>query len=376
MQNRRIKITLLIDVLEDIKGGAERQVYELLKRIDRKKFEIYLYVLHQKDVPVQIKETGIFIKCLGVKRIYGSTGIKQGLRFMSFLKEEGIDILMTYHFSSDIWGAFFGHLAKVPAIVSNRRDVGFWRKPVHVLFYKLIDPWVKKVIANSNAVKNTAIKEEKLPAEKVEVIYNGVDRKRFDVVSSGMEKKKELGLPQDTKIVGCVSNIKPLKGYEYLIEAASSIVPARPLVHFIIIGEDEMNGAIQKQVMELGLQNNVHFLGKRDDVPEFLCIMDVCVFSSLSEGMSNALLEYMAAGRPIVATAIPGNLDLIKDGINGILAPPKDACALEHGIIQLLSDQSLASRLGEAAHSTVLEAFDIDRQLQKMEGFLEGLAGV
>jgi len=372
MRNQKIKITLLIDVLEDIKGGAERQIYELLKRINREKFDVSLFVLHQRDVPAQIKETGIFIKCLGIKRIYGLGGICEGLRFLGFLKEECVDIVMTYHFSSDIWGAFWGHWAKVPVIVSNRRDVGFWRKSIHVLFYKLVNPLVKKVIANSNAVKNAIVKEEGLAIEKITVIYNGVDRERFEG-SGTLQKKQELGLPQNARIVGCVSNIKPLKGYKYLLEASSSVIKKNPLVHFLVIGEDEMNGILQKQAASLVLQGNVHFLGKRDDVPELLRIMDVCVFPSLTEGMSNALLEYMAAGKPIVASAIPGNLDLIKDGINGILVPPKDAGALGEGIARFLEDRTLASRLGEAAYTTVAESFDVGSQTQKLQDLLEGL---
>ena len=349
------KILILIDTFEDIKAGAERQVYELLKNIDRNKFKIYLNILHQNNIPIEILSNEYQVLSLGIKRIYSLKGIIGGLKFISFIKDEGIDILLTYHFGSDIWGALFGKLAGIPIIISNRRDEGFWRKKYHILAYKLINRWVDKIIVVSEAVKAMVLRDEKYGAEKVKIIYNGVDAERF----SKTQINPSLGIMDGAKIITCVGNLRPVKGQKYLIEAASVVVARFLQAHFLLVGDGKLKSELNELTRKLKIEHNVHFLGKRNDVPSILAATDICVLPSLSEGLSNTLLEYMASRKPIIATKVGGNHEVINNEKTGILIQAKDSQAIAYQIIRLLSDDKFANSLAQNAQADVTKRFNL-----------------
>lgn len=377
--DRKIKLVLLIDVLENVTGGAERQIYEFIKRVDRGKFKLDLFIIHHRDIPKEIKRIAnsdkrIDVQGLGIKRIYDIKGIIEGFRFAKFLKRKKIDILMTYHFASDIWGTIFGKFAGVKTIISNRRDAGFWRRKHHILAYKLINRWVTKIIVNSNAVKRMVLQDEKVCEDKIELIYNGVDLERFKVRVDVISKKEELGLLKECKVIGCIGNLRPIKGHKFLIEAAKGIVNVFPNAHFLFIGDGEEKRRLADRVKRLGLEKNIHFLGKREDIPQLIKIMDICILPSLSEGLSNALLEYMASAKPVIATRVGGNVDIIENEKNGILIPAKDINAIVNQIIRLLKDENYTKNLGIKARETVEEKFNLRKQMVCTEEFLEKIA--
>jgi|GEM_PF-187508 len=417
------KLAIVIDVLENITGGAERQVYELLKAVDREKFQVWLYVLHQDSVPEEISriasssgrlryashscvpriapemksdsnsirntQYAMRVECLGLKRIYDLKGIAAGMRFAKFLKKEKVDVVMTFHFGADIWGTYFAHKAKVPLIISSRRDEGFWRNKTHIKAYKWVNKWVDKVIAVSQAVQKMAI-DEGVPEDKVELLYSGVDLSRFETKVDTATKRKEIGVPVDAKLIVCVGNFNPIKGHEYLIEAMAVVIKHVPNAHLILIGDGQLRESHKTQVTSHRLEKNVHFLGKRSDVPEILQCVDVCVLPSLSEGLSNALLEYMAAGKPVIATNVGGNPEVLLDGENGVLVESKDADALAREIVYLIADFRLdqdgrpsrhggtrttaslgREELGRNARKTVEERFDLRKQIKTLQDFIE-----
>jgi len=369
----KIKILLLTDVLKSINGGAERQIYELAKRIDKNRFELYIRILHHIDIPAELKETGVNVQGLGIRRSYGINGILEGFKFSRFLKAEGVDILVSYHFASDIWGTIFGKLAKVPVIISNRRDAGFWRKRRHTVAYKLINRWVDKIVVVSEAVKQMVLRDEIASENKVEVIYNGVEPDKFSINIDIVAKKKELGLPLDSKVVGYVGNFNPIKGHKVLIEVAKSVLNKYPNVYFLLVGDGHLRVSLENAIRNThdAIRDHILFLGVRKDTPELLQVMDVCVLPSLSEGLSNTLLEYMAAGKPVIATAVGGNPEVIKDKINGILIPPGDPVVLNDNIVNLLENKELAQRLAIEAQKTVSDKFNLTRQIRAMESSLE-----
>ncbi len=363
----KIKIALIIDVLEDIKGGAERQLFELIKGIDKDRFEVFLFILHQNSIPKDIVDLNVNTQALKIKRIYDFKGIYKGFRFTQFLKKEKVRILMTYHFGSDIWGTVFGKLSRVPVIVSNRRDEGFWRKKYHILAYKLVNRWVDKVIVVSEAVKAMVLRDEKVDSEKVEIIYNGVDVERF----SKAQICTDLGLLAGAKVITCVGNLRPVKGHRYLVEAAVVIIAKFPQAHFLLVGDGELRSELIRLTQQLKIENNVHFLGKRDDVPSILAATDICVLPSLSEGLSNTLLEYMASGKPVIATRVGGNIEVIRNEENGILIPVKDSQALAYQVIRLLTDGALANALAQNARVDVKERFNLQKQISYTETSLK-----
>ncbi len=372
----KLKVAVVIDVFEDIRAGAERQVYEFLKRCDRERFEVFLAVVHQEDIPKEIRDLEVPARALGIKRIYDLGGLSAGWAFADSLKGRHIDVVLTYHFSSDIWGTAFAWLARVPVIVSSRRDIGFWRNKTHVVAYKMINRCVTKIIAVSGAVKDMVVREEGVAPSRVVVVHNGVELCNPEVGSPKAEVRKTLNIAEEDYLIGCVANFtSKTKGHEVLIEAIDKIVHGpQSMVHglkVILVGDGPLRPRINLQVAGHRLEGNILFAGKRSDVQEMLQACDMCVLPSLTEGMSNALLEYMAAGKPVVATAVGGNPEVIRDRENGLLVPADDAQALAQAMLEIMKDQALAQRLGAAARKTVEERFDIMKQIEELQRVLE-----
>ena len=363
-------ICLLTDCLESITGGAERKIFELAQQLGKMHYKVFVASLDCEGQAIfsEIKSTGCRLIIFPVKRIYDISGLIQGIRFYGFLKKEKIDILQTYHFSSDIWGTFWAHWAGVKCIISNRRDMGFWRGPRHVQMYRLLNGWVSKIVVVSEAVKNVVMKEEGVPADKIEVIYNGVELSSLpDSQSLAVGLKRELGIKDNEFVLMHLANFKPVKGHMYLLQAVADVVKEFTNIKLVLVGEDELNGALQRQAQELEISDRILFLGKRSDARRLLACADICMLPSLSEGMSNAILEYMDAGKPVVATRVGGNPETVADGVSGILVEPKDAKGLAEALKRLLKDANLRLNMGAAGRKRAEETFDIRKMYEKYE---------
>src|SRR3989344_1134809 len=365
----KIHIVLLTDCLADL-GGAEKQILELAKRLDKTKYTVTVASLdcYGQTPEALIQAIGCQLKTFRVVRIYGLSGLLQGMRFLKFLRDNKVDILQTYHFSSDIWGTFWGRLAGVKVILSNRRDMGFWRKPWHVWAYRLLNRWVTKIIVVADAVKQMVMQTEGVPAEKIAVIYNGIEiNSAISAQPSAVSFKKQLGIAEQDKVLVHVANLKPVKGHIYLLQAIAQVVKEIPHIKVMLIGKDELPGQLQDAARELGIQDKVLFLGQRKDVAELLSIADVCVLPSLSEGMSNAILEYMSAGKAVVATRVGGNPELVVHKYNGLLVEKESAGELRNALLQLLKHPDECQRMGMYGLKVIKECFSLEVMVRKYE---------
>lgn len=374
--SERIHIALLADCLENFAGGAEKQIYELAKGLDKSRFRVTVISLDTQGQASReaIEAIGCEFVVFRVTRIYGLSGFVQGFRFFEYLKKNSVEILQTYHFSSDIWGTFWAHLAGVKAVVSNRRDMGFWRKGIHVQTYRFINPWVTKIVAVANSVKEMVLESEKVSEHKVEVLYNGIELRLNGISPERLENlRKELKIAPSDTVIAHVANLKPIKGHSFLLRAIAGIVREFPNVKLLLIGKDEMNGELQALAGELGIQDKVMFLGRRDDVAVILAVSEFCVLTSLSEGMSNAILEYMLAGKAVVATRVGGNPELVSHGYNGLLGEKENSDSIKNAITQLLRSPTETKRMGENGFKRIENEFSMSGMVRQYEGFFESL---
>jgi glycosyltransferase involved in cell wall biosynthesis len=316
---------------------------------------------------VLIKEAGAKLFTFRVVRIYGITGLIQGFKFFRFLRDNKVDILQSYHFSSDIWGAFWGRLARVPVIISNRRDMGFWRSFVHVLTYRLVNRSVNKVVVNASAMRDHFIKTEGLSFDKFEVIYNGVELPDPKEIPSPEEVRSQFSISKEDVVLMHVANLKPIKGHSYLLKAFKGVLAQHPHVKLFLIGEDATNGSVRLLAEELGIVEHVFFVGKHPDVKVMLPAADICLLPSLSEGMSNAILEYMAAGKPVIATNVGGNPELIDHGFNGILVEKENSQQLQDAILKLIADPRLREKMGNNGLEKVRRLFSMNAMVSNYE---------
>jgi glycosyltransferase involved in cell wall biosynthesis/dTDP-4-amino-4,6-dideoxygalactose transaminase len=361
-------IFLLVDILNSLSGGAERQILELAKNIDKSKYQLIVGCLSSENSLLREIEThGVKTISFKVKRIYDLFGINQGFKFVKFLKKEKVDILMTYHFGSDIWGAWFGRLAGVRVIISNRRDVGFWKSRHHNLAYKIVNHWVDRIIAVSEAVKNTIIESEGVSPAKIEVIYSGVNLDFLSQEIDATSVRKELGLNFDAPIVGVVSWFRSEKGVEYFLQAAAKVKEGLPETQFVIVGDGPLREKMLNLTKELNLEQTIRFLGWRLDVPRIMHTFDILVSPSLTEGFSNVVIEAMASGKPVVATRVGGNKEAVIDQKTGILVKPGDAQALANAITFILHNSKVRQDLGNAGRERVKQKFTLSASIQKLQ---------
>jgi len=231
------------------------------------------------------------------------------------------------------------------------------------------------ILVNSDAVRRDVERTERYWEGKFRKIYNGVEP--MTAWSSGEREafRQREGIPADAFVAACVSNFYPYKGHAELVEAAARVLTAFPNVLFLLVGRDSGTlEATRTRVRERGIEGSVRFLGSRADVPNLLRASDLFVHPSREEGFSNAILEAMAAGLPVVACDVGGNPEAVVDGETGRLVPPRDPERFACGMVELIADESKRKIFGEAGQRRASERFSLDRMVGEMESLYESLA--
>lgn len=236
------------------------------------------------------------------------------------------------------------------------------KRYVHRLLYRLASHRVSGFIAVSDEVCESMIKQIGPIQDKITVICNSVDIKRYERSVDKHAVRQQLGLETNTRLIATVATLKEQKGHRYLIDAAATIVPQHPDCHFLFVGDGKLRGKLQAQVRESGLSGNIHFLGSRRDVPDLLAASDLFVLPSLWEGLPMALIEAMAASMPVVATAVSGTVQVMIPGETGLVVPPGNSQMLAGAMIELLSDPARAQAMGIAAKQRVQAEFSAEKQ--------------
>jgi glycosyltransferase involved in cell wall biosynthesis len=361
-----LRICYLIDELAA--AGTEMQLLALIRHLDRRRFGPCL-VLLRGDGPasraLEPDESPVFR--LGVGSLCRPATLMKLRRFARWLRRERIDVLQAYFPDSSYFGITAAWLAGVPHRIRTRNNVGHALTPWHRRLGRLLNRFTTATIANCRAARTALLDAEAPRAETVVVLENGVDLDRFLTVPP------PSACLSVAPCVGTVANLRPVKGVDVLVRAAATLADSHPRVRFYVAGEGDARTALERQAAESGLTERWHLLGAITDVPDLLSRLDVAVLPSRAEGMSNAVLEYMAAGRPIVATAVGATPELIRHGVDGLLVPPDDAAALAAAIARLLDDRPLACRLGSAARRRATGRFSRAAMIRRFEEFYLGL---
>ncbi len=353
-------------------AGSERNITQLLKGIDKEKFNLYMACIYSGQLAQEMREEGHSVFDLLRGGIYTVNGIKNIFFLRRLIKNKNISLIVTYHETSDFYGLILAKACNIP-VISSRRDMGFKTRSHHKMAYKLIGGFFDREITVCDAVKQEIVKQGWFPEKRIVSIYNGVDLREYNTCRrTCSDIKKEIGIDPAHPVVGLVANLRRIKGITYLIEAASRICKRRSDVEFLIAGSDTTDmgysiSSMQTMAEKLGVSRNVHFLGRRRDVPEIISIFDVAVVASLSEGFSNTILEYMASSKPVVATTVGGNAEAVVQGETGFLVPPGDSHALAEAIWSILDDPITAQQFSTAAKKRVEEKFSLEHMIENYE---------
>ncbi|MGH7171739.1 MAG: glycosyltransferase [Gemmataceae bacterium] len=367
--SRPVRVCFLIDEL--LPAGTESQLLALIRHLDRRRVWPYLCLLRgDKPVSQALEPDDCPILRLNVGSLHHPRTLPRAWRFLRFLRRERIDVVQAYFADSSYFGIPIAWLAGVKHRLRTRNNMGHWLTPLHRRLGRLLNAFTTKTIANCQAARQALLDAEQPLAETVLVLENGVDLERFH------ECPPLAALPTTAgPRVGMVANLRSVKALDVFVRAAALIHVRQPQAIFTIAGEGELRPVLERQAAAEGLTEHFTLAGRVADVAGFLAELDVAVLCSNAEGMSNALLEYMAAGRAIVATDVGAAPELIIDGVHGLLVPPGDAPKLAEAIGRLLEDRELARRLGAAARHRSRERYSRAAMVRRFEDFYEGLTG-
>lgn len=386
MVKRHKKIGVL-QVLDSLGvGGAEQVVLTLMEGIDRKRFHPVVCTLFSRDtnypepLAEEIRALGIRVEQLAMTRWRDRHTIKQ---FLRLLDEEQISIVHGHMLPADFWGCLLAKIFRRKKTVYTRHCILPFSFSTYGLQHYFLNKIVAdKIIAVSEVVKTHLITHCASLPQKVIKIYNPVNVNKFHHVD-GVGVRKELGISNESVVVGNTSRLDNRKGYNYFLYIAKKITERHTNVQFLVVGDGPEVASIRKYVQEHGLEGKVILCGIRRDIPQILGAMDIFLFPSLWEGFGIALAEAMASGKAIVASNVGPIPELIEDGISGLLPTPRpwlvetdilDVDALVNAVDLLIRDTALRNQMGKAACERAKTLFNASIFVRQMENMYAELA--
>jgi glycosyltransferase involved in cell wall biosynthesis len=368
---RKIKVA---QVIYDLRlAGAERIVVELSVRPDRERYDPLVITLRgEGPLKEELRSSGVPVYLLGKR---GKCDFTMFWKLVRLLRRQKPDVVHTHLFGPDIWGRTAAAIAGIPCIVSTLHAVDSWLNPFQLFLERSTALFTRRLIAVSEPVRRFYVERVGIAAEKVVLVRNGIDISRFPARVDPAEKRRALGLPEKTMVVGTAGRLEAQKDLFTWLRAARLLLAGRGDLEFIIAGEGSQRARIEDYSKNLGIADRVHFLGARRDVDEIYAICDVIMFSSLFEGLSLTMLEAMASEKAVVATCLAENREVIEDGRNGLLVQVGDDNGLASAVSGLLEHEDERVRLGRAARQTVETRFCIEGLINGvLEVYEKGLA--
>ncbi|ABC29509.1 Glycosyltransferase [Hahella chejuensis KCTC 2396] len=361
------KVLHLIDTTGP--GGAETVFIQLLRNLSKDKYQHHVILRGEGWVADQVRESGLEPVFIDSK---GSFNLGYAWALVQFVRSKKIDVIHAHLMGSNVYGALVAMLTRKPMIATFHGGVDVARQERLLrIKFKLISLGADSIVCVSRKLEEELKQRGELESCKLKLIYNGVDPGLFSRRSGTL--KSELGLSDDAIVVLSVGNIRPAKGYEYLVDAAAKMKTAQEY-HFVVVGDQKKSlyAELLKRVETHGGLPNLHFLGFRSDVKEILGQADVFLLTSISEGFSIATVEAMMAGVTVVATRSGGPEEIVEDEITGQLIPVGDPEAVKTALFKL-RDRAYAERLRQAALDSARERFSLVNMVQAYEGLYDNL---
>ena len=293
-----------------------------------------------------------------VLSINGAFDIHWARAFIRLVKAERIALIHAHEFTANTYGALLGKLLNVPVVATIHGKNYYWEQAKRRVAYRFVSR-TASMIAVSENLRQFVVERVGITQNRIQVIYNGVEAAAAPSADRLLAIRGELGLAQWNHVIGTIGSLYPVKGHVYLIRALPAILRECPKTLVLIVGRGELEKDLREEASNLGVEANIHFLGFRNDIPLLLQLMEVFVLPSLSEGLSMALLEAMAAERPIVATKVGGNGELVCEGHSGYLVPSEDPDSLGDRVVRLLRNKEQGKAFGARGRQRVEETFSL-----------------
>ncbi len=361
-----MKIVYLIDHLRG--DGAQKGLVELVESLAPRGHQQTVVCLNDSwddQLLDKLRRAKADLRIVGKISLSGGYGL---ISLYFWLKRCRFDVAITWLFFSDLAGVTVVKWARIPRIIVSLQARNIHYGVIRRRLARAAIQAANAVVLNSTYVKEFAIAECGAQPDRLFIIPNGI---RVDEYLNPIDQsalRTQMRLPPEGKILGSVGRLTRQKGYDVLLKAFS-MLPDRSS-HLLIFGDGEEESKLRTLSAELELQNRIHFVGYRHDLNSILGALDLYVHASRFEGMPHAIVEAMAAGRPIVATRVDGNRELIDDGVHGWLVPPDDPSALAKTIQEVLNHPEEANRRAGAARERIAKYFTLDTMTNAWEQLL------
>ncbi|HRU04749.1 MAG TPA: glycosyltransferase [Candidatus Brocadiia bacterium] len=352
-------------------GGAQKVLCAIIARLDRRKVTPILWRLGGgSDIEKWFTDLGVEI--IGYPPWQMWSGLGPARMFARLLRQRPA-LIQTFLFHADVAGRVMGRLAGAPVVLSSARATNVDKARWQLWLDRLTAPLADQIIAVSSATRDFAVAHEGARPDRTVVIRNGIDVEAWTPGAGRAETRAELGFTGADFVVGTIGRMTRQKGHGVMLEAARLVAARDPHVKWFIAGYGPLEAELRAQIAKAGLGGVVHMLGYRKDVARLLAAMDLFALPSLWEGMPNALLEAMAMGLPAAATAVDGNLELVENGVTGLLTPPSDASAMAQAVERLAADRRLAQDMGRQARARVEREFRLSQTVEAYIALYERL---
>lgn len=353
---RTIRISFVMDSLS--RAGTESQLLALIRELDRTEFVPSLVLLDGQDARSQALEpTNCEVHRLGVRKLLSRRAFAAAGELRRLWTRHRPDIVQTYFLDASYFALPIARLCGVPHRLRVRNNLGYWLTPRYRLLERLVRPLVHCTLTNC---EQAAARLRDSGTRRVAILANGVDLTRFP-------PRRSFRVPA----IGCIANLRPVKNIDGLLRAAARVLKRHPDVRITIAGDGPERARLESLRAALRLGEHVRLPGSIADIPGFLAAHPIAVLPSHSEGLSNALLESMAAGCAVVATDVGANAEVLADA--GLIVPPGDDEALARGLTRLLDDPELTKTLGERARRRAEEHYSREAMRQRFETFYRKL---
>jgi glycosyltransferase involved in cell wall biosynthesis len=360
-------------------GGTEGQVHNFIKVLNRQRFDLQFACLKKYGLFLEeVEKMNIPIQEFPIRSFFHPKTWCQLWKMASFMRSQHIQISHSYNFYSNLIAVCAARLAGVPVVIASIRDRGVYLTPMQKKVQKWVCDLADRILVNADSIRLWLI-DQGVPEGKIILIKNGIDLSLYEHASEVTNIRLELGIPLESRLVIMLARLNPQKGIDDFLQAAKIIRERHPDVHFLVVGDklhfkdgevvsDVDYHEYLRQITEsLGISNYTWFTGLRTDVPSMLAQSTVSVLPSHSEGLSNSLIESMAAGLPLVATDVGGNPELVIQGVNGLLVPIRNPEALAEAINTILDDPNLAAEFGVASRRLCQEQFSMVKMASATE---------
>jgi L-malate glycosyltransferase len=361
-------------------GGSERQALQLTRLLSQSgRFHVRLACLSPEgSLRSTIEDLDLGeIPSFTLTSFYDQNAVSQLRSFVRWVKSARIDLLHTHDFYTNVFGMAGGALGRLPVRIASMRETAGMRSGGQKQAQRVAYSLAHHIVANSNAVREKLIADG-TGAEKVSVVYNGLDLRRLATDASRSEALAMLGVPPEEigprRFISVVANMRhEVKDYPMFLRSARQVKEVVPDAAFVLAGEGELSDSLRALARELGIEDSTFFLGRCENVAELLSISELCVLSSKAEGFSNSILEYMAAARPVVVTDVGGAREVVSEGETGHLVQSGDDATMAERIISLLRDPEKSRLMGIEGKRVVEEKFSCEAQLSRTEELYERL---